>query len=252
MTMRKRWLAPTAAPSAKGEAAGRAYLVWLPQTSPPWPGMVIVHGAGSSKENHADFGRRCAAAGWAALAYDQRGHGDGDGEMTPEVVGDCARMARLLGGWEGVDPARVCVRGSSMGGFVAIHAAATSDAIAGVIAICPAGEEHLLRGLRQETLEVRAGPRARADLEAWLGEHDLRDAIALAGSKPTILIHAAGDERIPSEFSVELDARAADPHKLIIVPGGHHRSAQHDGELQGIALRWLERSLSARSEPATG
>ena len=94
-----------------------------------------------------------------------------------------------------------------MGGFVAIHAAATSDAIAGVIAICPAGEEHLLRGLRQESLEFRAGERARADLEAWLGEHDLRDAIELAGAKPTILIHAAGDERIPSDFSEELAAQ---------------------------------------------
>ncbi len=67
---------------------------------------------------------------------------------------------------------RICIRGSSMGGFIAIHAAATSDAIAGVIAICPAGEEHLLRGLRQRTLEIRAGEPARADLAAWLEEHD--------------------------------------------------------------------------------
>ncbi len=163
--------------------------------------------------------------------------------MSPEIVGDCARMARLLGEWDGVDPTRVCVRGSSMGGFVAIHAAATTDAIAGLIAICPAGEEHLLRGLRSESLEFRAGQRARADLEAWLGEHDLRDAIELAGTKPKILIHAAGDERIPSDFSEELAGSAIEPCKLIIVPGGHHRSAQHDGELQGIALRWLERNL---------
>jgi pimeloyl-ACP methyl ester carboxylesterase len=244
--MTKRWLSATATPSATGEAAGRAYLVWLPQSPPPWPGMVIVHGAGSSKENHADFGRRCAAAGWAAIAYDQRGHGAGDDEMSPEAVPDCARMARLLGAWDGVDPTRVCVRGSSMGGFIAIHAAATSDAIAGVIAICPAGEEHLLRGLRDDSLELRAGEQARADLAAWLGEHDLREAIALAGAKPTILIHAAGDERIPSEFSVQLHERAGDPRKLIVVPGGHHRSAQHDAELQGIALRWIERSLEAR------
>jgi dienelactone hydrolase len=241
--MTKRWLSASATPSATGDADGRAYLVWLPQSPPPWPGMVIVHGAGSTKENHADFGRRCAASGWAALAYDQRGHGAGEDEMSPEAVADCARMARRLGAWDGVDPTRVCVRGSSMGGFIAIHAAATSDAIAGVIAICPAGEEHLLRGLRDNSLELRAGEQARADLAAWLGEHDLREAIALAGAKPTILIHAAGDERIPSEFSVQLHERAGEPRKLIVVPGGHHRSAQHDAELQGIALRWIERSL---------
>jgi alpha-beta hydrolase superfamily lysophospholipase len=206
--------------------------------------MVIVHGAGSSKENHADFGRACAGAGWAALSYDQRGHGSGDDEMSPEALADVGRMARFLGAYDGVDPARVCVRGSSMGGFVAIHAAATSDAIAGVIAICPAGEEHLARGLRDGSLKFRAGDLARADLEAWLGEHDLRHAVELIGTKPLLLIHAAGDERIPSEFSAELFERAAEPRKLIVLPGGHHRSVQHDAELQGVALHWLDRALA--------
>ena len=221
----------------------RPYLLWLPGTPPPWPGMVIVHGAGSQKENHADFARACAATGWAALAYDQRGHGAGDDEMGPQAIADLERMARFLGSRDDVDSERVCVRGSSMGGFVAIHAAATSSAIAGVIAICPAGEEHLLRGLRDDTLKMRAGEQARADLEAWLSEHDLREAVALLGPKPLLLIHAAGDEQIPSEWSEELNARAAQPSKLILLPGGHHRSAQHDAELHGIALRWLEREL---------
>ena len=210
--------------------------------------MVVVHGAGSRKENHADFGRACAAAGWAALAYDQRGHGESADEMGPEALADVARMARFLGGHEGVDR-RICVRGSSMGGFVAIHGAATSAAISGVIAICPAGEEHLLRGLRSGELEMRAGPEARSALEAWLGEHDLREAVELLGPKPLLLIHAEGDERIPSEWSQELYDHAAEPRKLILLPGGHHRSAQHDAELQGIALRWLERQLQARADP---
>jgi alpha-beta hydrolase superfamily lysophospholipase len=240
------------APSERGTHEGRPYLLWLPETTPPWPGMVIVHGAGSQKENHGDFGRACAAAGWAALAYDQRGHGASEDEMGPEALADVGRMARFLSSHEGVDPRRVCVRGSSMGGFIAIHGTATSDAISGVIAICPAGEEHLLRGLRAGELEMRAGPEARSALEAWLGEHDLREAVDLLGTKPLLLIHAEGDERIPSEWSAELFNRAAEPRKLILLPGGHHRSAQHDAELQGIALRWLERQLQAARAGPTG
>jgi uncharacterized protein len=238
--MSRRWLSP---PSESGEAEGRPYHLWIPDSPPPWPGMLIVHGAGSAKENHADFARVCAAAGWAALAYDQRGHGDGADEMSPEVLADVGRMARFLGARDGVDPGRICVRGSSMGGFVAIHGAATSDAVAGVIAICPAGEEHLLRGLRDGSLEFRAGERARAELAAWLSEHDLREAAELMGSKPLILLHADGDERIPSAFSRELYERAAEPRKLVVIPGGHHRSVQHDPELQSVALRWVERAL---------
>ena len=206
--------------------------------------MVIVHGAGSQKENHGDFGRACAAAGWAALAYDQRGHGDSDDEMSPEALADVGRMARFLAAREEVDAGRVCVRGSSMGGFVAIHGAATSDAIAGRDRDLPGGRAApAARAARRNASRCGPAPRRARSLEAWLGEHDLRDAVALAGRKPLLLIHARGDERIPSEWSEELFEHAAEPRKLIVLPGGHHRSAQHDAELQGLALRWLERSL---------
>ena len=42
-------------------------------------------------------------------------------------------------------------------------------------------------------------------------------------------------------------ARAApEPRKLILVPGGDHRSLQHDPELQSVALRWMEKRLGER------
>ena len=231
------------APSQTGVHEGRPYLLWFPESPPPWPAIVILLGAGSRKENHGDFGRACAASGWAALAFDQRGHGDSQDGMSPAALGDVGKMARFLARVQGVDEDRLCVRGSSMGGFMAIQAAATADQFAGAIAICPAGAEHLLRGLRAGTLEMRIDPDAAKALEAWLAEHDLRQAVELMGSKPLLLIHASGDDQIPSDWSEQLYARAREPRKLILLPGGHHRSAQHDAELHGVALRWLERNL---------
>jgi uncharacterized protein len=233
------------APDEIGAHAERPYFLWLPDSPPPWPGMVIIHGAGSRKENHADFGRACAASGWAALAFDQRGHGEAPDSMSPAALGDVGTMARFLARRQGVDERRVCARGSSMGGFLAILAAASSPEIAGVIAICPASSQDLGRGLRSGTLEMRIDPGAENALAAWLGEHDLRDAVQLMGEKPLILIHARGDEQIPAEWSEELYGLAPEPRKLIVLPGGHHRSAQHDAELHGVALRWLERELGA-------
>jgi alpha-beta hydrolase superfamily lysophospholipase len=232
---------PTPKPAdERGRSRGLAYELWLPQGAPPWPGVVVLHGAGSRKENHADFARLARAGGWAALCFDQRGHGSSEGEMSPAVVADAAHMARLLASVEGVDPARVCARGSSMGGFVAIHAAATSPALVGVIAICPAGERQLLSGLRRGELEMRAD---RTALEPWLEEHDLGEAVALMGAKPLLLMHAAGDDQIPADHSRALFERAEEPRRLIVVPGGHHRSVQHDAELSSIALDWLGRAL---------
>jgi alpha-beta hydrolase superfamily lysophospholipase len=230
-------------PSETGVHEGRPYMLWLPQSPPPWRAMVILHGAGSRKENHGDFGRACAASGWAAVAFDQRGHGESDEGMSPEALADVGRMARFLAAVDGTDPARVCVRGSSMGGFMAIQAAATSDQIAGAIAVCPAGTHHLLRGMRAGTMRIGIDPGTEGSLEAWLAEHDLRDAVELMGAKPLLLIHARGDDQIPSDWSEELFARASEPRKMILLPGGHHRSAQHDAELHGLALRWMERNL---------
>ncbi len=234
---------------------GLAYTLWLPDRlgakdrgapsrrvpEPPWPGVVILHGAGSRKENHADFARLATAAGWAALAFDARGHGASEGPMSPGAIQDVIRMVRLLAATSGVDETRVALRGSSMGGFLALHAAAIADEVAGVIAICPAGESELRRGLRRGELEMRVDDPAA--LEAWLAEHDLRDAVEWIAGRPVILLHADGDEQIPSDWSEELYEHVAEPSKLVVMPGGDHRSLQHDAEIQAMALRWLEREL---------
>ncbi|MGB3098696.1 MAG: alpha/beta fold hydrolase [Solirubrobacterales bacterium] len=229
-------------PDGRGNHEGRPYWLWRPDSKPPWPAMVIIHGAGSAKENHADFARFCAASGWMALSYDQRGHGESEELMGPAALGDVGRMAAMLAAIEGVDGRRICARGSSMGGYLAIQAAASSDLIRGVIAICPATEEGLRRGLRNGELEMRADVGA---LDAWLGEHDLSDAVKQLAGKPLILLHARGDERVPYTESERLYAAAAEPKRLIVLPGGHHRSVQHDPELGAVALRWLERQLGA-------
>ena len=31
--------------------------------------------------------------------------------------------------------------------------------------------------------------------------------------------------------------------RLIVIPGGHHRSIQHDAELQALSLRFIEEAL---------
>jgi alpha-beta hydrolase superfamily lysophospholipase len=227
----------------EGRHEGLAYAVWLPdQIETGAPGVVIVHGAGSRKENHADFARLATAAGWAALTFDLPGHGASDGAISGDAVDDVIRMAHLRSNEKGIDSRRVAVRGSSLGGFLAISAAARAREIAGVIAICPASPDHLGRGVRRGDLEMRIGDPVA--LEAWLTARDLGEAVERISGRPLILMHAEGDIQIPSDHSLELFERASEPRKLVIAHGGTHRSVQHDPELQAMALRWLERQLS--------
>jgi alpha-beta hydrolase superfamily lysophospholipase len=231
---------PPKAADARGKHRGLAYELYLPGSSPPWPAVLILHGAGSRKENHADFARLASASGFAAMTYDQPGHGGSDGEMGPRILEDVGRMLRLLAAQPGVDGTRIGLRGSSMGGFLAIHAAAVFEEARGVVAICPAGEQHLRQGLKRDDLEMRVD---RESLAAWLEEHDLRDAVERMGNMPLLLLHAKGDESIPWTWTQELYEHAGEPRKLVLLEGGDHRSAQHDSEMQGMAIRWLERAL---------
>jgi fermentation-respiration switch protein FrsA (DUF1100 family) len=143
--------------------------------------------------------------------------------------------------------AEIALRGSSMGGFTAIGAASLANGmVAAVAAICPAPGDHLARGLRAGRLE---GFRAdQAALEPWLETASLHDAAAsLTPDTALLLMHAKGDEQVPYTVSEELYAAAGDPKRLLILPGGHHRSLQHDLEIQAASLRFIEQAMRARA-----
>jgi pimeloyl-ACP methyl ester carboxylesterase len=219
-----------------GEHDGLAYALFLPE-QPAETGVLILHGAGSAKESHFDFGRLAVAHGLAALAYDARGHGRSDGEFGPRAIDDVERMLRLLR--EHVS--RVAIRGSSMGGFQAILGASADGDVAAVVAICPAPPDLLLEGVRRNRFD-----NFRADRDAlleWLPTVDLTAAAASLGPRTALLLlHAQGDEQVPYTVSEELYAAAGRPKRVLILPGGHHRSLQHDRELQAESLKFIEKA----------
>jgi uncharacterized protein len=238
-------------PDDAGRFDGIAYQLFLPIAGDPAPAVVILHGAGSRKENHVDFARRAVGHGFAALTFDNRGHGESEGKLGAGVIADIQRLIGFVAERAEIDSGRIALRGSSMGGQLAVHVGAVSDRVAAVVAICPASEQMVLGDIRR----LARGERPRPDsalasmrldargMAAWLEEHDVRDAVGLLGSKPLMLVHARGDEVVPSAFSEELYELAAEPKRLLLLDGGHHRSVQHDPEIQGETLRWLERVM---------
>jgi alpha-beta hydrolase superfamily lysophospholipase len=232
---------PTPEPPQLGERNGLAYALFLPDEQPR-AGIVICHGAGSAKESHFDFGRAARGAGMAALAFDARGHGRSEGDFGPTAFADVIEMVDLLR----ERTPNVALRGSSMGGFQALHAAAIADPpVVAVVAICPAPEESLRIGIRRRDgqMDFRMD---RAVLEPWLESLDIRKAVAsLAGKTALMFMHAQGDESVPYTVSEELFLVAGEPKRLLIVPGGHHRSLQHDGEMQAETIRFVQKSVSA-------
>src|SRR3954465_11652335 len=98
-----------APPAEVGRTDGLAYSLWLPDGD-PWAGLVIIHGAGSSKESHHDLARAARSAGLSAVCFDQRGHGESGGRLDGRVLDDVATAAELLGDGPGA-PAGAAVGG---------------------------------------------------------------------------------------------------------------------------------------------
>ena len=242
-----RYSAPS--PPELGMHDGLSYALFLPDEEPD-VGVVILHGAGSAKESHFDFARGCRADGMAALAYDARGHGRSEGSFGPTAFQDALAMVTLLHS----HAPHVALRGSSMGGFQAIHAAAVAaeehrlgrggpgaaadGRVCAVVAICPAPEAGLLR-----FLESDQRPDFACDADAcrpWLEMLDIYEAAGRLGPDTALLLmHARGDEQVPYTISERIHEAAREPKRLLVLPGGHHRSVQHDEELQATSRKFV-------------
>jgi len=233
-------------PPELGVDDGLAFALFLPEHEPD-AGVVILHGAGSAKESHFDFARGCREDGIAALAYDARGHGASRGSFGPDAIDDALAMVDLLR----AHAPRVALRGSSMGAFQAIHAGARDPSVCAVVAICPAPEDGLLRFLRSgQRLEFECDAEACAP---WLETLDLYEAAAELGPDTALLLmHARGDEQVPYMVSERLHEVAREPKRLLLLPGGHHRSVQHDPELQAVSRKFIRDAARNSAQPPTG
>ncbi len=226
-------------PSRTGTHHGLAWAAFEPP-GPVHGSVLVLHGADSVKENQFDFARAAALAGVLAVGFDARGHGHSDGVLGDGALDDVAAMADLARSLAGDPGLPLGLRGSSMGGYLALTCAAAVRADA-IVAICPAGGQHLVAGLR--TPGRFAFARDDDALEALITRHDVHDAVRDL-RVPLLLLHARGDLQIPVEHSQELAALARDC-RYVELPGGHHQSIQHDGELLGMSVRYLARELRA-------
>ena len=137
-------------------------------------------------------------------------------------------------------------RGCAADGMAALAydaAAQASSAICAVVAICPAPDSGLLRFLRSgQRPEFECDTAA---CELWLETLDVFEAAGRLGPETALLLmHARGDEQVPYAVSEQVYESATEPKRLLLLPGGHHRSVQHDEELQAVSRKFIREAAS--------
>lgn len=122
------WAAPAHAftkqtgAQAMSDGTSIAYDLYEPDGAAPaggWPGVVVLHGLGGSKDSMAPIAQVFASKGYAALAYTARGHGTSTGNVGlagPDEIGDERAMLAFFEGLPEVSNTDVGAWGISYGG----------------------------------------------------------------------------------------------------------------------------------------
>lgn len=127
-------------PTGGGDVAG---WFWAPAGVGPHPCVVLGHGFGATRQAHLDpYVERFVAAGYAALSFDYRHFGGSDGEPRQVVdlrlqQEDWAAVLAHARQLPEVDPLRVAIWGTSVGGGHVIRVAARHPEVAAAIAQLP-------------------------------------------------------------------------------------------------------------------
>ncbi len=195
------------------------------------PGVVVVHGLTSYKENLNRLSVELARHDFVVLAIDLRDHGSSTGVCTfglpdaePE---DVAHAVEFLREQPGVDSQRMAIVGHSFGGMVALTAA--SKASTQVNATVTWGAPTDLQKLDQENHETVAFVADKRVLPQDILEPQqlaVRSPITyIAGLRPnsTLFIHGLDDTLIPPDQAVVAFNLTQRNGQLIeLLPGLNH------------------------------
>jgi fermentation-respiration switch protein FrsA (DUF1100 family) len=234
---------------------------WFIPPAPEGDGatLIYVHGLGSHRGDLLEEAAMLAGHGYGALLFDLRGHGTSQGTVTTlgyaEVEDVRGAVAYLLARTQ-VNPDRIGLVGRSMGGAVAIRAAACVEEIRAVVAECAYAslEENIAEGMRAF---IGLPPFPFAPLVIWFGERETGvhvrqvrpvDDVARIAPRAILFIHGERDGAIPVQNSLRLYQAARDPKALYVVPNAGHGGFldAEPAEFERRVVEFLETYLRGR------
>lgn len=214
--------------------------------APAAPCVIACHGLGASKDSdkYRLLGADLPEHGLALARFDFRGAGESSGRPEDATVAtrleDLAAVEAWLARHPRLDPDRVGVVGSSMGGFVALHAAARR---ARPLPVVTWNAPATLRGLLERGAAAgEVGPGLLAELAggAYID--------APEGVRGLRVIQGGGDDVVPPAHAERIFRAAREPRDLRVIPGADHRFSEMGDRRQALALtrEWLLEWLCRR------
>lgn len=189
---------------------------WLPAVGESRGTVVYCHGNAANVTLHARYVTWLPARGYSVLVFDYRGYGKSLGRASRD--GTVADAVAALDYALAKDAQRTVVFGHSLGGAVAIAAAAERPAVRAVVAESTF-PSYLAIAKASAPMVARFAP-----LFVLAGQ----DPVAVLDRlppRPLMVIHGDADPIVPVQLGRDLFAQASEPKELWIVPGADHFSA---------------------------
>ncbi len=216
------------------------------------PCVLMSHGFESSKDGDKwlILSARFYDQGLASLRFNYRGCGEGDEKSGGEFE-DTTLTERIKDYKAAIDylqtaninPSRLGVIGSSLGGMIAI--AAKDDRVKAIVTLAtPSGPIKRFEEFDKEYIELGSGRKVKRDFYEDSRQYNICQDIGKIHC-PILIIQGSLDEVVPVENACELYENANEPKRLEIVEGGNHSfdDAQHLEMVINLSLEWFKRYL---------
>jgi pimeloyl-ACP methyl ester carboxylesterase len=228
-------------------------VAYLASGAGPHPTVVICHGLPGNEKN-LDLAQAIRRAGWNAVTFNYRGSWGSpgvfrfgqnleDGDAVLAYLADPANAMAL-----GVDTRRVVIIGHSMGGWVAVTAAAHHPELAGLVTFSAADMSRLAQAptpvrvkVMSENMEALAGvtPESMAADAESTPSHPFEKAAEGLANTPYLAL-TSDDGLAPDTDALVTAIRARGGGKVATVHAPtDHSWSDHRIELEALVINWL-------------
>ena len=207
--------------------------------------VIYLHGSADNRTSGLFVAERFTRRGYDVVVYDSRAHGESEGEACTYGYHEKQDLRRVI---DTVAPGPVAVLGVSLGGAVALQAAAIDARIRTVVAVSTFSDLRTIATERAPRIASKKDIAAALRLAEATAHFRVDDVSPAASAReiavPVLLVHGEDDRETPSAHSQRVFAALPGPKRLLVVPGAGHDDALTPGRLD------RDRRLDRRGLPA--
>ena len=212
--------------------------------------LIYLHGIADNRQSSAGIVSRFTHKGFDVVAYDSRAHGSSDGQFCTYGFFEKVDLQRVL---DSVSPGPIVAVGSSLGGAVALQAAAIDSRITAIVAA------DTFADLKTVATERAPFPFTATTIERALRLAEQQASFRVADVSPVLsaakiaipvfLLHGDADADTSPHHSRRIHAALRSSKRLTIVPGARHGESM--GGMWSEIERWIE-NVVANTVSANG